>query len=246
MSVERGSLSIHRAGPCPNAIVPCPAADLSCPWRAARHALPAHSAACHFTALAPLLRPMLDQIERGATRIGALEAEMRALKTELKEAKVEHKIAVVGEPLTRRSQPDGAVGYVFVHDGTPLPAGRVTDWSYFSYSAGRVLTPLLLQRQANGTFTVIGIGQARTSTGVGIERFPISMTAGTAVVADGSCRLGWKDGSNGTDNAGVACWDAGGPMVRWFGQRTAMAIGDNYTELGSGARTYSLQFSVQM
>ena len=176
------------------------------------------------------MRDRIAACESDATRIAALEAEVASLKAELKVVKkVARKVVVVGNALTTA---DYAVGYVFLLDGA-LPTGRVIDWAFFGYSAGRALTPLLLQRQLNGTFTVIGIGQARTNTGAGIERFPFSMTAGRVEV-DGSCRLGWKDGTNGTDNAGVVCYDTNGPIVRWFGKQTNLAVGDNYTEVPAG------------
>ena len=56
--------------------------------------------------------------------------------------------------------------------------------------------------------------------------------------------FGWKDGSDGADNAGVIDFDsiAGGPGTIWLGAgNTLFDVGDTLGVSGTFARTYSVQ-----
>lgn len=153
-------------------------------------------------------------------------------------------VETIGNPVVDRPILDGASGSLFVMRGNPFTAaGTVDSWSFFNNDfvppPAKQITPLIVEH-IGGTFAITGIGQPRTSTGLGAQSYDFDLVAGSAEVGPGRY-LAWKDGGIGSDNLGVAPFDEGlGQNVRWFGPHTAFAVGEN---LGGGAafsRTYSI------
>lgn len=154
-----------------------------------------------------------------------------------------------GNALTNRANNDGANGAIFVMQDALASAGQVTDWGFFDNdTAGRSMTPLLLEN-VGGTFAIRGIGTTLTSNGLGAQSQAFGLVSGTDVITTPHFHIGWKDGTNGTNNAGVADFDNNTDEfgVRFFGQgKTSFATGDN---LGAGQffnREYSIEFSLDV
>ncbi|MEX2186527.1 MAG: PEP-CTERM sorting domain-containing protein [Pirellulales bacterium] len=154
-------------------------------------------------------------------------------------------VETIGNPVIDRPTVDGAVGSLFVMSGNPFTAaGSVDSWSFFNNNfvppPPKQITPLIVE-DVGGTFAITGIGQTRTSTGVGAQQYDFDLVAGSAEVGPGRF-LAWKDGGNGTDNTGVAPFNENlGQSVKWFGAtHTTFSAGEN---LGAGQafpRTYSI------
>ncbi len=137
---------------------------------------------------------------------------------------------------------DTAVGSIFVLDDPFSELGTLSQWvAYDDDTAGREITPLLLQRNGDN-WEVIGIGATQISDGTGAQYFEFSLVSGTDQVGDG-VYFGWKDGSNGGNSQGLVDWQTltGGPGVVWFGpNNTTFAPGDLLSEAGRFERTYSI------
>jgi len=155
-------------------------------------------------------------------------------------------VETAGNEIVSRTLYDQAAGSIFVmEDAGFTQNGTVTDWQIWS-GVARQITPLILHREPNGSYTIKGIGTTRTSSGAAaVQSFPFGLVSGSAGAGGGDF-LGWKDGGNGTNNAGTPVYqDGGGGLVRWFNQVTGFSAGQN---LGAGqafARTYSLAASVK-
>ena len=146
--------------------------------------------------------------------------------------------SLISRPLT-----DTASGSIFVLASSGFAqSGVLTRWSFYSDTA-LTLTPLILRLDsASGNYSVAGIGRARVSVANGhVQTFDFELQSGSAAVGS-NFFLGWKDGSNGGNNTGVAPFtDGTSETIRWFQQHTTFTAGEN---LGAGqpfARTYSFQ-----
>jgi hypothetical protein len=156
-------------------------------------------------------------------------------------------VETIGNPIVDGPLVDSAVGAMFVMTGNPFTAeGTVSEWSFFNDNLVAPppldITPLILEDVAGSVF-IRGIGQTRSVSGIGEQHFDFDLVSGSDAV--GANRFfGWKDGSNGANNTGVAPFDGpAGDFVRWFGGgHTTFAAGDN---LGTPnlvlERTYSLE-----
>ena len=155
-------------------------------------------------------------------------------------------VETAGNPVISRSLYDSASGSIFVLESSSFTkSGVVTDWSFFS-AVPRQITPLILHRETTGSFTIKGIGTPRTGSATApTQTNPFGLVSGSANVGPGDF-LGWKDGSNGTNNTGTPMFTDGATQtVRWFNQVTAFTAGQN---LGAGqgfGRAYSLSATVK-
>jgi|GEM_PF-4696438 len=152
----------------------------------------------------------------------------------------------VGNEVVNRDSVDGAEGSIFALSSSLfLSEGTLTQWSMFSQTDGRQITPLILQRGADGQFTIVGTGTTRISDGSGEQVFDFQLQSGTDTV-DETYFFGWKDGGNGVDNSGVADFTNGANEgVHWFGQRTNFSVNDNLGQGQSFSRAYSFQAIVE-
>jgi uncharacterized protein (TIGR03382 family) len=148
----------------------------------------------------------------------------------------------VGNPLVNAALHDGAVGSIFVNSESFVHAGgQAGAWGFFDNDfAGRQITPLLLTK-AGAQWEILGVGTTRTSDASGAQNFDFGLVAGSDATGPGVF-LGWKDGGQGTNNAGVAEYSDGGRgWVEWFGpDHTAFAPGDTLSTNLFLNRTYSL------
>ncbi len=153
---------------------------------------------------------------------------------------------IIGPDVQDRPLVDTASGSIFVLESSPISQrGRLAEWWFHSdtdFDPVRSLTPLLLEK-VGASFVIRGVGQTRVSDESGLQRFDFNLQSGSDAVGPGFY-LGWKDGANGANNAGVIEWtDGSEESVRWFG-------GDHLNDLNPGGnlgggqafpRAYSLQ-----
>ena len=154
----------------------------------------------------------------------------------------------LGDPVIDRALDDGAIGAMFVQP-EPLFQGQMTNWNFFDNDTpGQQVTPLIFQRTGPGAFRIAGIGTTRTSTGGGAQSFSFGLTSGSDLTGS-DYYFGWKDGSNGTDNAGTMDFGFTQHAVRYLGAgHTSFSVGNSKSVVldiayGFPGRSYSLQFT---
>ena len=153
--------------------------------------------------------------------------------------------SATGDQAVARELTDGAVGSIFAGND-PLPIGfEVTHWGFFDMNGadlGQSVTPLLIENVA-GSYVIRGIGTPRSSHAEGGQVFDFGLVSGTATPANGNYFIGWKDGTNGTNNDGVIDYDNNGAdSVAYFNTHTSFSDGEN---LGAGLalpRSYSIRY----
>jgi hypothetical protein len=151
-----------------------------------------------------------------------------------------------GDSLIDRPVDDGAAGSIFVQP-QPLFPGTLDSWGFYDNDvpAGKNVTPLILERTGAGTFAIRGIGTTRTSTAAGAQNFSFGLVSGSNSTG-ANFYMGWKDGGNGSDNAGsIDFEDATLRNVQWLGAgHTNFLVGDTKVVNFSLDRTYSLSFDL--
>ncbi|MCA9270784.1 MAG: hypothetical protein KDA41_20030, partial [Planctomycetales bacterium] len=150
----------------------------------------------------------------------------------------------VGNGLLDRANNDTANGSIFVQNDPFTAPATLTQWAFFDNdTAGRQITPLLLTEPVAGTWEIIGVGTTRTSDASGAQEFAFDLVEGTDLV-DAGVYFGFKDGSDGANNPGVADFDllTGVDGVFWLGPGlTSFDPGDTFAVAGTFARSYSVQ-----
>lgn len=154
---------------------------------------------------------------------------------------------IVGNDLIERSKNDRTPGSVFVLPKTLNLGFSLSGWSVFDInsngSSRYSITPLLLQQGSDSSFTVQGLGTTQVSDGSGIQSFDFGLMSGTNEITSSNFFFGWKDGTSGTNNAGVIDYDDGGSII-WLGSsQTDISIGTNLgtEDKRASDRTYSVQ-----
>ncbi len=153
----------------------------------------------------------------------------------------------VGNPLAPRPIIDTAGGSIFLLNDPFTQPGVLNDFGF--YDERPTQTPLnitpVIYRAAIGGWEITGIGRTRNSTGLGAQNYAFDLVAGSDLVGPGHY-FGWKDGGQGSDNAGVAEWSDGGPgFVDWLGGgHTNFNPGQVVAPVVPLNRTYSIDAQV--
>ncbi len=149
----------------------------------------------------------------------------------------------VGNGLMNRASNDGANGAIFVLNDPFTMGATLTDWAFYDDdTAGRQMTPLLLT-PSGANWEITGIGTTRTSDGSGAQSFAFDLLEGSGLVG-ADIYFGFKDGSDGSNNQGVADFDtlAGAANVIYLGAgNTSFDVGDTFGVAGTFDRSYSVQ-----
>ena len=149
----------------------------------------------------------------------------------------------VGNSLLNRASNDGANGSIFILNDPFTSPATLTDWAFYDDDTpGRQLTPLLLT-PSGSDWEIVGIGDTRTSDGSGAQSFAFALLEGTDMV-DADIYFGFKDGSDGSNNLGVADYQdlPGVDGVIWLGSgQTSFDVGDTFAAAGAFDRSYSIQ-----
>ncbi len=115
----------------------------------------------------------------------------------------------IGSPLVRGSSVDTAIGFMYAFQGSFSPADigqSVQSWGFYnSEPASKYwVTPLILEREADDKWKIVGIGRSRQNSGAGEQRYPFDLKSGTAKVANARFTFGWWNGEiGGKVNGGV-------------------------------------------
>ena len=98
---------------------------------------------------------------------------------------------VVGNELIEHQVQGTGIGALMVIDEPFTAVDTIRTWSYYGGAAGKWMTPVLFSRSGD-TFTCVGYGTTRTSSGTGIETFAFDLVAGTEAVEPG-IYFGWSN-----------------------------------------------------
>lgn len=90
----------------------------------------------------------------------------------------------IGSPLVRGSSVDTAIGFMYAFQGSFSPADigqSVQSWGFYnSEPASKYwVTPLILEREADDKWKIVGIGRSRQNSGAGEQRYPFDLKSGT-------------------------------------------------------------------
>ena len=120
---------------------------------------------------------------------------------------------------------------LYFFNGTPVGIqGTITGWTFYDERGGPyAVTPILLDRVDDKTFTLQGIGTSRRSNGSGVQTFAFDLLAGTDKVGPNTCfgftdRLVTRGYDAGTvdyvdRNSGVVDGEDGGAWLFTHGGR---------------------------
>lgn len=154
---------------------------------------------------------------------------------------------IVGNPLLPRPITDTASGSIFLLNDPFTQPGVLNDFGIYDARPTQTalnITPVIY-RPVVGGWEITGIGRTRNSTGLGAQNHAFDLVAGSDLVGPGYF-FGWKDGGQGTNNAGVIEWSNGGPgSVNWLGAgHTNFNPGEVRANAATLNRTYSIQADV--
>ena len=160
--------------------------------------------------------------------------------------------ATIGNAVIDRGIVDSAYNTMFVFRGEFPNAGEtVGGWSFYSTNTNSI-TPLLFSRTGPSySYTLLGIGTTRTSTGAGLQSYSFGLVSGSDLTG-ADTTFGWLDTTTGVIEFDYAFSD---PGFEWYGSAPAQPLvaGGSYTfnnaDLSGaagtypGGRLYSVEFS---
>jgi len=160
--------------------------------------------------------------------------------------------ATIGNPVIDRSIVDAAFNTMFVYRGAfPNSGETVTGWSFFGTNTNSI-TPLLFDRTGPSySYTLLGIGTTRTSSGAGLQSYDFGLLSGSNVTG-ANTTFGWLDSTTGVIEFDYLFSD---PGFEWYGGTPALplVIGNQYVfnnaDLAGapgtypGGRLYSVEFT---
>lgn len=160
--------------------------------------------------------------------------------------------ATIGNPVIDRAITDSAYNTMFVFRGVFPAAGEtVTGWSFQGGNTNSI-TPLLFERIGPSyTYTLLGIGTTRASTGAGLQSYGFGLVSGSDVTG-ANTTFGWLDSTTGVIEFDYLFSD---PGFEWYGATPALplVVGNQYVfndadlagapYLYPGGRLYSVEFT---
>ncbi len=159
----------------------------------------------------------------------------------------------VGNGTNQRPTSDGANGGVFILDDPFTRTGVLAEWAFWSWTSGRSVTPLLLEK-VGGTYVLRAVGASRAvPTEQGAITYPFERQSGDTRVGP-NYYFGWVDASvnadgDPTSNQGVIRHDQDvnetfSRHIRYFGAGFGAGTFLPGRDFGAGTyynRTYSVQ-----
>ena len=167
----------------------------------------------------------------------------------------------LGHPLVNAQMTDIAVAGIYVMTDSPITNfvnKYVSQWGFFNDNGNTELkiTPLLLERRANGEYRIRDVGTTRTNASTGAQTFSFKSSGGSITLTSGDYFFGWLDGEpGGQANTGVVEYNPYDSLEHPNVTGSIASIGPNFqqnnatvgTQLpawGNFTRDYSASFTL--